>query len=60
MKSIIFAGKEVKLLTQKEKAEELGISVRAFWDHARKGHYNTDIVLIPGTTKKWYIGQNAV
>lgn len=55
MKEIIYAGKKVILLNQKEKALELGISTRTFWDYLRQGKYHEDVVEIPGTTRRWYL-----
>lgn len=55
MKTIIYKGKNVELLNQKEKALELGMSIRTFWEYLRNGKYTDITVIIPGTTKKWYL-----
>lgn len=54
-KKMIFLGKELTLLTQKEKADELDISIRTFWDHLRKGRYDDQTIKLPDTTRLWYI-----
>ena len=54
-KTITYLGKNITIINQREKAKELGLSVRTFWEYLRKGKYEKDIIMLPGTTKKWYI-----
>ena len=55
MKRMVFMGKEIFLLTQYEKAEELGISVRTLYSYTRGKKMDREIVILPESNRSYYI-----
>lgn len=61
MRKITLGDKEITLLTQLEKAEELGVLPREIRRRLVKGKISKNqIAQIPGSSKIWYLPEGAV